>query len=91
MQSFLKISQRLGWLLILVAGVFLILAAAQITSIAPLVLAGLAATWAIWGLLLLWVGRRMKQYMTERGEEFDFQMKPPQFKLRRKKEEAESE
>lgn len=91
MVSFLKVSQRLAWLLIAVAGIFLILAALNVTSVSPVVMAGLALTWVIWGGLLLWVARRIKSYMLERGEDFDFEMKPPQLKLRRKRKEADSE
>ena len=80
--SFLKATRLFAIFLIVLALLFLVLAAIKATAVTPLILFALALTWVIWAALLLWVVRRFEVYQRERGEDFDFELK---LDIRRKK------
>lgn len=83
--TFLKATRLFAIFLIVLAAIFLLLAASNATSVTPLVLSALALTWVVWAALLLWVTGRFEAYRREKGDSFDFELK---LDLRRKKNKA---
>ena len=90
MTGYLKGARWLAVIFLVAAVVFFLFAIFNQTLANPLVVALLALTWLVWGLLLLWVTRRVGQHMQERGENFDFDLDLSlQFRRKRKKNDAQ--
>jgi membrane protein implicated in regulation of membrane protease activity len=81
-ESLLRAARLFALFLLVLAGLFLVLAALGATAIPPLTLATFALTWGILAALLLWITRRFEAYRQERGENFDFEIN---LDLKRKK------
>jgi predicted membrane channel-forming protein YqfA (hemolysin III family) len=88
---YLKAARWLAIFLFIAAAVFFLFAVFNRSATAnPVVVGLLALTWLLFGGLLLWVTRRISQYMAERGESFDFEFDlSAQFKRKNKKREPD--
>lgn len=65
MMTYQRAITGLGVLLGIKAGVFLVLAAFEMTAVPALILAGLAATWLALGLMLIMLAQRVAQHAAQ--------------------------